>query len=700
MARPSNCMSVLCTSLLIFLLSDAATAKEDITAGKPEDIFKLSLQELLQVKVTSASKFDEAVSDIPANVTIITRTEIENYGYTTFADIVRNIPGFYLLDNTESLFVGIRGVTGGGVQFLLNGIPHHPSLQKGIRSTDISQFNIPVASIDRIEVIRGPMSVNYGNNAFLGVINIITNDAGRQEGLASVSYGSRNTGEIFARYAKRLEGGFFAVNGAGYGSDGLSGDYADMLDADQLAALHPAAVSSMDGEVVHRHGSLDVSGGYRGFNAGFQYGKMDFGFYPTTVGLGGDNDIELTTVQGSLVYETGLSERTRLRATGIISTEEYRIPELSFLTPTTEGNQLQTSRRHELELNLIHKRDRLELLTGYRYRLVDDLVNDAFITLDPGDPPIEDSRHEIDDIINHDLFFNGSYRLSPTWRIVAGLRYQRLPEAYTMTTVEKSTGDAVRTETPIEDRDQFSGRIALLIQLAEKHQLKILAGSAAQDRDDFQFAEPEKITTVEINHVMTLDDFQLSSSLYFNDIEHIVQRSVVIDPDSSTTIDVSDNSGEWHTYGLEVIGEYRLSDAWRISGSMTLQKTEDQVSQADPGYSPELLAKLRTDYRTGAFTFGINVYYVASIQPGFKLVGDNGVETSYVTVNRIGDETDGYALLGANIRYDTDFGLYLNLNGKNLLGTEYRYPANEIATMTRGLIGEERIITATIGYEF
>ena len=156
MVRPSNCLSMACIPLIVALLCGAATGKENITAEKPEDIFKLSLQELLQVKVSSASKFDEAVSDIPASITIITRTEIENYGYTTFADIVRNIPGFYLLDNTESLFVGIRGVTGGGVQFLLNGIPNHPSLQKGLRSTDISQFNVPVASIDRIEVIRGP----------------------------------------------------------------------------------------------------------------------------------------------------------------------------------------------------------------------------------------------------------------------------------------------------------------------------------------------------------------------------------------------------------------------------------------------------------------------------------------------------------------------------------------------------------------
>ena len=67
-----------------------------------------------------------------ANVrlTIVTRDEIARYGWQTLEDLLRHVPGFFLLDNTEDRFIGTRGAVGGGVQFLVNGIAQHPSRQK------------------------------------------------------------------------------------------------------------------------------------------------------------------------------------------------------------------------------------------------------------------------------------------------------------------------------------------------------------------------------------------------------------------------------------------------------------------------------------------------------------------------------------------------------------------------------------------
>ena len=225
-------------SKVIFTHSLALLFSGSILAN---NIQPLSLEELLNMKISTANKTPVAVKNISASVTIMTRAEIEKYGYITLADIIRNVPGMYLLDNTESLFIGTRGISGGGIEFLVNGIPQHPSLQKVITATDINKFNIPVESIDRIEVIRGPMSVMYGNNAFQGVINIITNNASSQGSMASASIGTQGTSRQFARYAIQDQEKKYHItlNAGRYTTDGLSGDYNDMLSTSAVKSIVP-----------------------------------------------------------------------------------------------------------------------------------------------------------------------------------------------------------------------------------------------------------------------------------------------------------------------------------------------------------------------------------------------------------------------------------------------------------------------------
>jgi outer membrane receptor for ferrienterochelin and colicin len=200
----------------------------------------MPFEELLQVQIRSAGKREEQIRDIPASVTIVTRDDIERYGWDTFEDLLRNVPGFYILDNTEDRFIGTRGAVGGGVQFLVNGIPQHPSLQKTLTATEIARLDIPVESIDRVEIIRGPMSVIYGNNAFQGVINVVTNEIDRNGPRVSASLGSRQSGRLFGRAGTVFDDGFIVLNAGGYKTDGLAGAYADMMSPAQLAKLSPA----------------------------------------------------------------------------------------------------------------------------------------------------------------------------------------------------------------------------------------------------------------------------------------------------------------------------------------------------------------------------------------------------------------------------------------------------------------------------
>ena len=191
------------SALLLFVLP-AANASP---AREVEQLFDLPMEDLLAMEIRSAGKRDEAIRDIPASVTVLTREEIQRYGWVTFEQLLRNVPGFFILDTIDERLIGSRGTAGGGVQLLVNGVPQHQTRQKALTTPEIAQMNIPVESIDRVEVIRGPMSVIYGNNAFLGMINVVTNEIGRNGARFSASYGSRDSGRLFARLGTESDDG-------------------------------------------------------------------------------------------------------------------------------------------------------------------------------------------------------------------------------------------------------------------------------------------------------------------------------------------------------------------------------------------------------------------------------------------------------------------------------------------------------------
>ena len=668
----------------------------NITADEATDIYDLSLSELLKLKVKSSNKVDTEVKGIAANVTIVTRSEIERYGYVTLEEIIKNMPGMTFIDNTEELLIGVRGTTGGGIQFLLNGIPHHPSLQKGLDVTDISQFNVPVGSIDRIEFTRGPMSVIYGNNAFFGVVNIITNDVNRQKSVVSISAGDQNS-LAFARYANDFEEGYIAVNFGTYHTDGLSADYADMLSEQQLAMLHPEVGQSMAGNAEHERINLDVTGQYKNWHASFRVSDMEYGFYPTTPGFNLSNDIQLHTVHASLSNESNLSENTLLRITGIMSEETYEIPHLSLITPTLDGSQDKESRRSELEINLVHDKNQLQWIGGYRYRNIDNIQRAVSVSVGP-----VMIRNEIDtmsDSTTQDAFAQVSSRLDPNWSFTAGLRFSRLPEDYIRTRQDK-TGDTVTREiVKVDDRNLFTGRLGLIYDINSYHQMKFMLGTAAQDRDEFEVSDPEEIETYEVNYSYTKDKIRLASNIFFNEINGIVQRDLSIDMNNNVIIDVN-NFGQWKTYGTELIAEYRFDNNIRLSGSSTYQETKDDAAHIEVGYSPDLIGKVKLDYVRGAFSAALNWYYVGAMNTSYLLADDDMNASTPEVPERLGDKVASYSILSANLRYQSNNGIFLNLNGNNLLDKTYRYPANSVATMKHGLIGMGRVITLTLGYQF
>ena len=127
--------------------------------------------------VISAAKHEQNILEAPSAVTIITKSDIENYGYRSLAGILRDVVGFDAINDRNYEYLGVRGFTRLGdystrVLVLVDG---HVTNDNWIGSSAIGfDFGIDPDLIEKIEIVRGPGSALYGTNAFFAIVNIIT----------------------------------------------------------------------------------------------------------------------------------------------------------------------------------------------------------------------------------------------------------------------------------------------------------------------------------------------------------------------------------------------------------------------------------------------------------------------------------------------------------------------------------------------
>ncbi len=146
--------------------------------------------------VVSGSRFEENLNEVPANVKIITRDEIANSSSNNIPEVLSQIGGLNVkyssgnpLNLDASVDMGGYGATANSTTLILvDGQRLNP-----IDSGTINWESIPIDAIERIEVLQGGASVQYGNGAVGGVINIITNGGAKNLNQASITYGSYNT---------------------------------------------------------------------------------------------------------------------------------------------------------------------------------------------------------------------------------------------------------------------------------------------------------------------------------------------------------------------------------------------------------------------------------------------------------------------------------------------------------------------------
>ncbi|WP_263572571.1 TonB-dependent receptor plug domain-containing protein [Roseateles oligotrophus] len=187
-------------------------------------LFGMSLEQLADIRVESASLVATSLARAPAIVSVIGREEIEAWGDRSVADALARVPGLYRVDAQGSQDIGVRGLFGGQrswnrqIKLLIDG---QPQAFRPDASNFLNPSLMPMNSIDRIEVVRGPASALYGADAFLATVNVVTRKhhvgatdasaqlrtyAGSANGVdASIAGGNGRLGLLFAVQAEHYE---------------------------------------------------------------------------------------------------------------------------------------------------------------------------------------------------------------------------------------------------------------------------------------------------------------------------------------------------------------------------------------------------------------------------------------------------------------------------------------------------------------
>lgn len=559
---------------LLALYSDTVIGQEI-----PPDLSEATLEELGKIEVYSASRHLQSAKEAPSSVTVITADQIQKHGYRTLADILRTVRGFYVTYDRNYSFVGIRGLNRPGdfntrVLLLIDG--HRLNDNVYDQAMTGTEFPLDVDLIERVEVIRGPVSSLYGANALFGVINVITRKGRDVGGLEIASEAaSFNTYQGRVSYGRRLPQLEFLFSGSFYGSRGHNRLYYPEFNARE--SNNGFAMHADDDQV----GSLFSTIRVKDFTLQALSGSREKGIPTASYGTVFNSTGNRTTDAHSyfdLRYEHTFSHDWNLLArvfydryiyygTYIYASEDSPDglnPNKDAIDGKWWGTELQLSKT-------FLKRHRLTLGSEYRNNLRQYQNN-----YDVNPPVIyfRDQRQSF----TFATYLQDEFTIADSLVLNAGFRYD------------------------FYNKIQSSGspRVALIYHPAKTAALKFVYGKAFRVPNVYELyyvsfdelpnpqLSPETIETLEFVWEQTLNkNFSLSSSLYQNKLEDLIGLQTT--PDGFLQFA---NIERAHSRGLELELSSKWPSGWEGGLNYSLQRTQDATTHQTLTNSPRNLIKL------------------------------------------------------------------------------------------------------------
>ena len=185
-AAATTCKLMLTLALASAALAPGQAQAQTQASGTAAKLTLLSLEQLLEVTIVGASKYEQKQSEVAAAASVITRQEIKAFGWRTLGEALASLPGVHTTYDRQYLYLGTRGFGLPGdlntrVLVTINGNRiNDPTFDQGPFGRD---FPLDLDLIERIEFIPGPGGAVYGQNAMFGVVNVVTRSAADMDGI-------------------------------------------------------------------------------------------------------------------------------------------------------------------------------------------------------------------------------------------------------------------------------------------------------------------------------------------------------------------------------------------------------------------------------------------------------------------------------------------------------------------------------------
>jgi outer membrane receptor for ferrienterochelin and colicins len=642
----------------------------------------------LDTVVVSAAGYEQDIKDAPASISIVSGEQLRNRPMRNLEDAVRNLEGVSIVANHgNSEEISIRGMPGEYTLILVDG-KRQGTRETMNRGTGGVQTNFipPAAAIERIEVIRGPMSALYGSDAIGGVINIITRKVPETwTGSVTVGgilqedslYGNTTQSnfwlsgpikhdllslQLYGNLQNRSEDNIYYSNGA-TGSNGKrdKGIHAKLIitpnkdhdivleagrdtltyDATPGRTASPTAAASTVRKTEHDHETLSIS----------HTGRWSFG-----------------TTSLSAYREVGTKDETLNSGSAAAANPKITNTLIDALVtlPFTSNILKVGAQYNKAEADGIGKQD---AIPGYLGPVNVDNVSINSWALFVEDEYFFTDKFKMTGGVrydHHDTFgthytprLYANYDINDAWSVHGGIA-----KGFKAPTIRQSTAGYCMTS---------GGGVMNIGTLCGNPNLK-----------------PEESTTQEVGiRFAPQPGMYVSATVFNNDFKNKVASYDTGVPDplvSGRNIYIYDNIDKVNIRGVELAAAYPINPAWTVSGNYTYTKSKRQGDGGEPSYdgtsldgkpldkTPEHSASLTVDWKpseqlsayvTGKYT---GAMYWSAYRNGANATRKRGASTTFD--------------LGASYAITKNFSIkaaVLNLNNK-LVPVDSR-------TRTQGLDG-------------
>ncbi|WP_448565755.1 TonB-dependent receptor plug domain-containing protein [Thalassotalea ganghwensis] len=675
------------TSLIpLFVLSSSVCANND-------DLLALSIEDLLEVKVSVSSRYDETLRQAPSSVTVMTRQEFDILGLTTLETLLNYVSGVQYSRAGYQSKISFRGrhANNNDILVLLDGM----RLNDPVSASAFIAFQyIDLASIEKVEVIKGPGSAMYGSNAYNGVISLTSRSDGKK---LSANVGSFNRIGANLSYHHQGQQGFIGVNAGIFDDQG--DDYSPFFD---FFGIQESTQDPRSGHYVY------LTSGYNEWyvKAGLHHRRSeDFVWQSQGNGINNqdvNSEFYQLGYQGVLFDTLNFNfnlEQTKSEQSAILVVAPEGISQSIWSDDSTVdyigGNYREVEAKRVTLNTSWQQTEQASMLFGLEYR------KEQTDTIDfQGNWQAQANRDSLGFIFlprreagyTRGVWWFGSYQpLVP--EVSRNIQSAYLQQHYQLNQQWKITLGA-HYDDYSDVGNHISMRGAFVYQANQDMTFKALYGEAFRAPSLYELnaliatgfignsnLKPETVKTVDLIWQQEYQDIEWSLTYYYSDFAEIIENVLVDDIVRGFSSFQPQNFGSLILSGWELDLKAKLSAAWSFSANASTAERFKRLGSA------RSMAALALKYQQEAWQASISAIYHSSVVSREATFDNEAISLS------------SYWLAKMHLVYGWSQDIEVSLSIDNLFD-KYYLGYNEAAGTEQGVPARGRQITAQLTWHW